>query len=312
MYFIWGEDQYIIDQNKKNIIKKIDGKAIVFDESNSINDVIEEIDTISLFNEHKVVVMNNLSILKSKNIKEIDDFLICIKNTNVNLTLIFTWTTKKLPKNNAIIDFLLKKYIIVESSKPSTKNFVSLIQEIVNKKKGTITNKAALQMGLILPNDLYIINNEIDILLLRHKNISLEEVNKFVSMYPKSNGFELSNAIISGDNQNIMESYLDQIQNNCEPLMIMSQLASNYEAAYLIKLYIKLGYKNYDIAEMTSINIYKINKLRTIINNESTKTISSLINKLAKLDEDIKNGLIEKTIGLDKFIFHVIRNNKKV
>ena len=256
--------------------------------------------------------MNNLSILKSKNFKEIDDFLICIKNTNDNVTLIFTWTTKKLPKNNSIIDFILKKYIIIESSKPSTKNFVSLIQEIVNKKGGTITNKAALQMGLILPNDLYIINNEIDILLLRNRDISLEEVSKFVSKYVKSNGFELSNAIISGDTQNIMESYLDQIQNNSEPLMIISQLAGNYEAAYLIKLYIKLGYKNYDIAEMTSINIYKINKLRTIISNESVKTISSLINKLAKLDEDIKNGLIEKTIGLDKFIFHVIRNNKKV
>ena len=166
-------------------------------------------------------------------------------------------------------------------------------------------------MGINLPTDLYIINNEINKLLLKDKNIDSDNIDIFLSKYNKIHFLALSNAIVAGDNSEIIESYIQQIQNNCEPLLIISQLASNYEASYLIKLYKEIGWRNIDISAATSINIYRINKLESIIENDSIYNIGLLINELAILDESIKDGTLDKRIGLDKFIFHIIKRNSK-
>ena len=204
--------------------------------------------------------------------------------------------------------YLLKNYKVVEAIKPDEKDLTTIIRKIVGTQHGTITNKAALQLAFHLPNNLLIINNEIKKLLSENNEIDEELVLQSVTKYNKVAYFALSNAIVGGNAKDIIEAYYSELNNNIDPIMIIGQLAKNYQLTYLIQLYKNRGYTLLEISQKTSTHIYRINKLNQILDNQLVYSIRDLITKLAQLDNDIKKNFTKKEQALDKFILDIARN----
>ena len=309
MYFIWGEDQYFIDFHEKEIISNIGVNPIIFDQESSYDNILAEINTVSMFDKRKLIILRNIQILTQKDVSEADELFNAIQHVGELVTIVFVLNTKKLILSNNLIKFLFEKSKVIEVKKPKEKDLVNLIKNMVEKKKGTITNKASLQLSLMLPNNLLLINNEINKLLLETNNINTEVLLTSVANYNISTIFDLSNAIVSGNAFDIVDSYYNQLKNEIDPIMIIGQLASNYELAYLIHLYKKAKYSLFEISQKTSIHIYRIKKISNILNNQFLYSPNTLLLKLAQLDNKIKTGQIKKEQALDMFILNIIKSN---
>ena len=70
IYLILGTEQFLIEQEIKTIIKKNKIEKLNISkynlEENNINELIEEANTISLFQERKLIIVENINVFLSK------------------------------------------------------------------------------------------------------------------------------------------------------------------------------------------------------------------------------------------------------
>ena len=94
-YLLYGTEKYLIDKEIKNIISNNnfdDLNISKYDlEFNTIKEILEDAKTVSLFDDNKLIIVDNASIF-SRTTKKIDDIDLLedyLKNNNSNTFIIF-------------------------------------------------------------------------------------------------------------------------------------------------------------------------------------------------------------------------------
>ena len=153
-------------------------------------------------------------------------------------------------------------------------------------------------------NNLEILNQEIE-KIKNYKdtdlNITKEDIINLTSKNIDTDFFTLIENIVSKNKEKALESYFEIIKDE-EPIKIIVVLANNFRLIYQAKNLYKRGYNEKDISNLLGANYYAIKKCLESGRNYSDKTLLECILKLADLDIDIKNGKIDKNIGLELFI----------
>ena len=132
-------------------------------------------------------------------------------------------------------------------------------------------------------------------------------IHKSIPKYNVNNAFALSNAIISGNSNEIILTYKERIEDGDEPIFIINTLTSVFKLAVLINSCKKNGMYKTDIADTLKIHPFRVQKISEILEGKSTEKLYSIIDNLSKLDKNIKTGKIDKKIGLDLFILELIK-----
>ena len=119
-YLLYGTEKFLIDKEIKNIINKhkIDDIDISrYDlEVNSIKDIIDEANTISLFSTNRLIIVDNAFIFsrttkKIDNIELLEDYL---KIENKETIIIFINSNEKIDSVKKIVKLIKEKGKITE------------------------------------------------------------------------------------------------------------------------------------------------------------------------------------------------------
>ena len=264
-----------------------------------------ELTTIPMFEDVKVVVMRDIvAFSKEAEAKKIVDIL---KNIDKTTKVIFVNNNTKPKATNSLIKFLMSNATTNKFDRLKNAKVYETIRLIVESKGGTITNKAAIAFANKVPNDLRIINNEIDKLLLGVENITIEVIEKSISTYVSEDYFALANAIIEKDAYAIATAYKDRMFAGDEPLLLIGQIASTLLLANKVNNYKQTGMTTREISDVTRIHIFRVKKANELLMKTNPIVLKELINDLAKLDIDIKTGIIDSKVGLDKFILNFMK-----
>ncbi|NQZ29541.1 MAG: DNA polymerase III subunit delta [Mycoplasmatales bacterium] len=305
MYFIYGEENFLINNEEKRIIAKIGIEPVIFDETSITSEILMELTTIPMFEDVKVVVMRDIvAFSKEAEAKKIVDIL---KNIDKTTKVIFVNNNTKPKATNSLIKFLMSNATTNKFDRLKNAKVYETIRLIVESKGGTITNKAAIAFANKVPNDLRIINNEIDKLLLGVENITIEVIEKSISTYVSEDYFALANAIIEKDAYAIATAYKDRMFAGDEPLLLIGQIASTLLLANKVNNYKQTGMTTREISDVTRIHIFRVKKANELLMKTNPIVLKELINDLAKLDIDIKTGIIDSKVGLDKFILNFMK-----
>ena len=126
-YLFYGTENFFIDQEIKNILDSLKVDSInvsKYDlETCDIKDIIEDANTVSLFDSNKVIIVENSYIFtkndkKDKNIVILEEYL---KNKNSFTTLIFI-TNDKIDTTKKIVKLFKENGIIKEFTSPKNIN----------------------------------------------------------------------------------------------------------------------------------------------------------------------------------------------
>ena len=303
MYLIYGEEEFLIENEVTNIISKSGVDELNISKydllSDSLGVIIDDACTLSLFSDKKIVIVNNFdNIYKLDNIDEFDRF---IHNVSSDVILIFICT--KLDERKKLTRELKSLCTVKEFSK--NKNISNTVRSMFLDYK--IDYSTVDLFIKIVGNDLMILNQEA-IKLMTYKSdkvITKEDVLALCSSNSNNDIFDLINAVVNKDKDSALSIYSDLIKSNEEPIKIIITLANQFRLIYQCKELYKKGNSEDSISKIIDVHPYRVKLALEKGRNYSSRVILNYLDNLADIDNNIKSGVIDKNLAFELFVLGV-------
>lgn len=315
-YVFYGKEKSRNDKNSldfgliKNevdkLIKKIDTTDIIYYDLETTNliDIIDDASTISMFSSKKVIVVENAYFLcANKNIDNIDLLENYINHPNINTYMIFVSLTEKIDTRKKITKLISSNGIITELNKIDENYLINYTKEYLKENNYKIEDIKYFLNNV--SSNLYDIKNELDKLMmykLKEKYITNEDIDNTTVKTMDEEIFVLTDSIILKDtfkSLNLLEEFLNK---NYDEVHIIMLLASQFRFLFQIKRLYNKNKSESEIARDLGVNPYRVKFSLKKIYSYSEAMLLDYIKQIAKMDHDIKLGLIDKKLALELFI----------
>ena len=279
-YTFLGNKDFVTKEINKLLENYSEEEISSYDlEESSIKDVLEDLNTISLFDK-KIVVVYNLDKLDN------DDLLIKYLENESDNTLVLT-SYKELDKRKKISKVLKEKTKLEEIF-----NF-----DIVSYIKNNLEDYKMdfMTINLLISytsSNVFSIDKELEKLKmykLKDKIITSDDVKKLVKKSYDSTIFDLIDSINKKDTKSIFKIYEELQKEGETPERIMYTIANHYRLLFQVKNLIKEK-SDKEIQSIYSMHPYRLSKLKEQAMLMSNKDILFILESLGDIDIKVKTG----------------------
>ena len=307
-YLIYGIDKSIITNETNAIIKKININDIIkySMDTTDIKTVIEDASTISMFDSKKIIILEDCNFLKAN--KTIDDLEYLEKyltNYNKDTYLILICNTDKIDTRKKIYKELSKVAVITNCQKGDSDYLINYINNYLTSQAYKIEDVNYFLK--IVGTNLDDIKNELDKLImykLEDKSINNTDIDKITIKNMDNEIFDLTDAIILKDTKKSLSLLEEFLNKDYDEIQIIMLLASQFRFLFQVKRLVNKNKKYDEIAKILEVNPYRVKFTIKKLYSYSEDEILSNISKLAKIDHDIKLGIMNKRLALELFIIN--------
>ena len=306
VYLITGSNDSVINNTVSDILKQVncdDNNKIIYNlKENTISDVIEEANTVSLFRSNKVILVYSSSIDKLDD----EELIMYLNNYNKDVYLIFI--VEKSDARKKIVKLINEKGISIDSDnvdKSYNKNYVVSYL----KDNGYKMNSNVIECFLSRVSDnINDIRNELDKLFiykLDDKNISLDDVKLITYDNTDNIIYEFTNALLEKDENKAISMYHSFIDSNMAIDYILASIYNSYKTLYQIK---ELNKNNSirDISKTIGKKEYYVEKMLYRSMNYNDNELLDIIHTLAMIDKNYKSGLCNPVMEVELFILGIL------
>lgn len=312
LYAITGEDLFLIEDKVTQIISNLNVEpfnVITYDLSETdVFEFIEEIMTVSLLSDEKVIKVKNPWFFYEKRTDDLTPLIQYFKNPKEDTTLIFIIDK---PINETLeISKEAKKYIRFEGIEVMKKDeYEPYIKSYFNSKGYKIEDDAIKELLERVNFQLHLMHKEIEKLELfayDNKKIDLKDIKMLVPRNLEDNIFELTNAIIARNKKRMLEIYYDLLVKNEDSVNIISRIASEFKQLITTKRLLEKGYRQHEIKDYFDVSTGKAFYIIKNANGLNSDVLNKYYESLSNLDFEIKSGAIDKKLGLELWLLKVI------
>ena len=304
IYFLEGDDYgleiYVVQAIKKALYSG-EGSLEVFnyDSGVSLEDVISNANSFSLFGAKKLIVF---SIGKTeKDFKLTDEdvgFLVdYAQNPNEDCVLIFRDCGKTF-------DCIKEYAIFVDCDKANWEELSRYVSQVL-AAKGYSAEKSAIRTfveccGL----DMGKITSELNKLMLycgENKKITQDDIEEIITVDMESKVYDLSNAIQRGDNQRALELLDSLVKRGEKPSALLSSITSTFLRAFLIA---NTNTTDEVLGKTLGLSAKAVQVNKKIVANGKANMrgyipyLKKLLDELAELEYQFKSSVIEEESAL--------------
>lgn len=296
IYLIISDSFYFVKQTINTIFPN-DSEIIKINYDNvELSDILYEFSSVSLFEDHKNIVVENADDLFVKGFQsdDLDEYF----NSPSDLSTI-VFVTIKADKTNKYYKIINDKYQIFDSTTKKKYNNLLEIKNYVKDKKSHITDRALNYIKDACLNDYDLMIREIDKLLILGKdNISDELVYGLVSLTPDGNNRRFIDALMDQDANDALLCVENMKILNIDISKMIALIAWNVRVTYLIKKYRKDKAELDRILKIYNVADYAYNSFVRRGNVRSEDELENLIVELANIDIDLKTFKLDrKNVG---------------
>ena len=319
LYIIYGDQSYTIQRHIKRIAKealgeidslnfvKLDAKEVSFQE------IIDEATLSPLGYNHKVVSVSNCDFLvkESKTLKadkEYQEFISYIKNIDDETTLILSIYESSIDKKGEIYNIINVKGKVLELAPINDDQWRDYIEAYTKKNNIIIDVDALNELAKRTAGDVALFRNTIDKLTLYTDHITYNDINLMVQKPLEENVFLIYNNLISKKTDYALKIYRDLVEQNVEPVRIISTLGNQFRLLHQVKYLVKQRKSNKDIATILNIKETRAAVISRQVYAIEESKIRNSIDELYNLDYQIKSGLVDRYLALELFL---IKFNKE-
>lgn len=305
-YLFYGTENFFIDQEIKNILDSLKVDSInvsKYDlETCDIKDIIEDANTVSLFDSNKVIIVENSYIFtkndkKDKNIVILEEYL---KNKNSFTTLIFI-TNDKIDTTKKIVKLFKENGIIKEFTSP--KNINDIIKKLFDDY--SISNSTIDLLVKKSGNNIEILYQEIEklkIYKIDDKIILDKDINDLASTSYNIDIYKFVDSIINKNKKDALRMYKVLLKINEEPIKLIALIASKFRLMYQTLMFTSMGYSEDMISSILKVHKYPVHLALLTASKYNREILLKYLSDLADLDIGIKTGKLDKDNALELFI----------
>lgn len=306
---------YVFLGNEINIIKKkIDSlidelkidNIIKYDyDSVSIDDILNEVNYVDLFNEKKLLIVSNFTFKKMKD-KEEKALSNYINHMNDNV-IILKCIDEKLDNKKELIKLVNDKCKVIELKKMDYKTLHEYVTKIFSDNNKKITYNQIKNILSLCENDTDSVLNEVNKLLLYKMDsdtITDEDIENVISKNSEKEMFKLNDAVMAHNIPNMLESTKTLVSSGVDEVVIIDYLSKQFRTLYQIKVMSKdTGAQT--ITSRLSINPFVFKKMLDVVGKFSEEKLLNIIYKLSDADISIKVEGLDKSKVLENFYLSI-------
>lgn len=306
---------YVFLGNEINIIKKkIDSlidelkidNIIKYDyDSVHIDDILNEINYVDLFNEKKLLIVSNFTFKKMKD-KEEKALSNYINHMNDNV-IILKCIDEKLDTKKELIKLVNDKCKVIELKKMDYKTLHEYVTKIFSDNNKRITYNQIKNILSLCENDTDSVLNEVNKLLLYKMDsdtITDEDIENVISKNSEKEMFKLNDAVMAHNIPNMLESTKTLVSSGVDEVVIIDYLSKQFRTLYQIKVMSKdTGIQT--ITSRLSLNPFVTKKMLDVVGKFSEEKLLNIIYKLSDADISIKVEGLDKSKVLENFYLSI-------
>src|SRR5438552_12030549 len=200
IYWLEGEEEYFIDQvmdfAETQILNESEtgfNLTVFYGKDAEWPDIINACRRYPMFAERQVVLLK-----EAQQMRDIERLEAYIENPLSSTIFVVSYKDKKVDGRTRLAKLLKEKGIVLTTKKLYDNQLPEWTEELIQSKDHTISSKALMLLVDHIGNDLSRIENEVDKILINlfeRKNITEDDVEKYVGVSKDFNVFELQTAL---------------------------------------------------------------------------------------------------------------------
>lgn len=305
--FIIKTDDYAMAEEKINtIVRSLDNPDVLSYDLNDDNlySLIDELTTVSLFDNQKVIILKSGNELLSEKEEKIDELVnAMVDNSNSNVLIIVD------------SEFDLKSAERFKKYSQIRKYAQEFDLRVSNIKLDDYSKNSFERDGYVITDDAnnMLCNSSVSLSMLKNnieklkcyksddRNITWEDIDLLVTKPIDEDVYSLTNAVLRHDKKLIFQLYEGFKYISIQPTYLLSLLINKFQELYNVHIIARGNVKQADIATMFNISSGRAFHLLKDSKNQSLEEIKFNLEYLNKLDYDIKRGRIDAGIGLEMY-----------
>lgn len=315
IYVLFGEEQYIIDQELRKIItNRIDEENLDFavtfydcDES-PVQIAIDDAQMMSLMMDHKAVVIKNAFFLTGQKQKKIEHNVEVLEKyidyPNELTTLIMIAPYEKLDSRKKIVKKLKEKATIIEAQKLKEYETKSWIQAECTRLGVQITPQAVDHLYMMIGANLQMLSQELEKLLLYvgEKNLIDDSVvHLLVKKTTEQNVFTLIEKVAKKQFSEAHRIFSELITQQEDTIKIAAILSSQFSRMLEAKAYLSQGHSSKDIGKLLGIHPYAAKIVVQQAQGFHEVTLQRILHHMSDMDYNLKRGA-NKVLTFEMFL----------
>ena len=297
-YLVVTNDKITLDEKINELNKDKVSEVVFYDlmETN-IEKLIEDLDTINFLSNKKIIVGTNAFFLssdktKSSIVHNTDLLEKYLDNPSDNILIL---VTDNIDKRKKLTSNILKKCELIEE----ITDINSLIKKRLEDYK--MDSRATSKLIEFCGNDHERIFNELEKLKLyklESKEITISDIEEIVTPTLDDNIFHFVDSILSGNKEYAFKLYHNFLLHGEQVVHMLILISNKVRLIYQVKVLSNKGNSDSNISKLLKVHEYPVKLAREAGYKYSEQHLLEILEKLAKLDLEIKSG---ETIGEVEF-----------
>ena len=309
-YILHGHDEGRVKQ-KINALKTKHHiqNVIVFDATDDEQqDVFNEMDTISIFDDDKMIVIENATFLSSKDTTKYDIQGFIDRSTNdESVILVFCCPSDKLDTRKKAVKELISKSTVYPCIALDEKSLPGYINEELKKLNLKMDRDAIKWFSARAGFDALRIEQELIKFKTFNDQITLKDVQDLMVCEPLNDVFKMVDALFERNALRLLAYYRNFRKLNMEPVAVNGLLSGQIRFLFQVRVLMDQGNSKEEIARRLKAHPYRVQINMQRAYNFTSDELLEKLSILAKLDQDMKMGLVDKDEGFEQFILGMLQ-----
>ncbi|MFT4412701.1 DNA polymerase III subunit delta [Fredinandcohnia humi] len=322
IYLMYGTEAFLLQETKDLLIKNAmhedekDFNLSVYDlEETPVEIAISDAETLPFMGERRIVILHNPSFLTAEKAKDkvehrIEKLEQYVKEPAPFTILVFIAPYEKLDERKKIVKQLKANAEVLTVNTLSEKDLHLWIADRANQYHVAISSTAIQELLQVAGTNLMIITQELDKMCLyvgAEGSITEDTVKLLVPRSLEQNIFSLIDKVVNRKLAEALRIFYDLLQNNEEPLKILSLLATQFRLIYQVKELSKMGYGQQQIAGNLKVHPFRVKLAAGQASLFTEHELLKILNQLAEADYEMKSGKKDKQLILELFIMNLAK-----
>ncbi|MBY6035421.1 DNA polymerase III subunit delta [Fictibacillus nanhaiensis] len=323
IYLIWGTELFLAEEAIRTLSSLLlpEEKDFNFSLHNldeiSVQEVMEDAETMPFLGERRVVVMKNAVFLtaakdKTKIEHDLKIFEQYLQNPAEYTTLVIVAPYEKLDERKKIVKQLKSQAEIVQVSQLSNDTAEKWLLKEAEHSSVTIEKEAIQLLLARLGTKMAILAKELEKMSLyvgKGGIITVKTVDNLVSRTLEDDVFSLVDHVVHKRTELALRSFYDLMKQNQEPIQIHALITRQFRIINGVKELQKKGYGEKQMASALKIHPYAAKLATKHAKQFNESFLRNCLDDFAETDYKMKTGQMDKVLLLEMEIIKLSQNN---